>query len=134
MVTRSPVSFGVPFHGPHSSHFPARVKREIPARPGKEAREMPLPVARLKDVPAGGSNAPETMENGHQRRMDISRGRSPRVGACRSCSRASVLVAPLENGARMPDGEALEPPPRVPAVRSRLRLEDYFPLPHGWEL
>jgi hypothetical protein len=52
MVTRSPVSFGVPFHGPHSPQTPTRAKREIPAP--REGHERCLYQAlRLQDVPAG---------------------------------------------------------------------------------
>jgi hypothetical protein len=58
MVTRSPVSFGVPLRGPHSPHISASAKRKIPApQRKKEAVTRAGPPARyeplwLKHAPA----------------------------------------------------------------------------------
>jgi hypothetical protein len=82
------LAWGPPLLGPHSRNIPATVKRETSARQRKGAREMPLAGATAQGRARWGSNARETMG------WDISRGRSPRVGACRSCVRASVRVAP----------------------------------------
>jgi hypothetical protein len=68
MPRGAPLPWGPPLLGPHSRSIPTRVKREIPARQRKGAREMPLPGATAQGRARWGSNAPETMGCEHQPR------------------------------------------------------------------